>query len=378
MDPLTIVILAVIAGIIFDVTNGWNDSANAIATVVSTRVLTPVQALAMSAVLNFIGALVSTKVALTMGAGVVSLPTNLISVITVLAAMIASAAWVTWCTRIGLPISCSHALVGGLVGATIVAAGWGAVKWGGVAKILAALLISPFLGFVLGYVLVFLGTWLAHYMEATPRQGRRAFGFLQLFSSCFMAFEHGKNDAQKVMGVLALALFAGGFLKDASGRPLGDIGQLYIPLWVKLACAGAIAFGTAVGGWRVIRTIGSKLVKITTLEGCAAETGAGAVLEIAASLGVPVSTTHTITGGIVGVGSAKGVRAVKWGIGAKILWAWIFTLPVCFVLGAALSWFAARTSPQAMVAAVAAATAAAWGASWLAGRRRSPAASSAA
>lgn len=358
MDPLTLVALAVLAGIVFDLTNGWNDSANAIATVVSTRVLTPWRALLLSAGLNLLGALVSVKVAKTMGAGVVELGPRLDSVVTVLSAMLAAAGWVTWCTKLGLPISCSHSLVGGLVGATVFVAGWGSVKAAGLTKILVALLVSPVLGFILAYVLVVLGSWLAHDLEATPRQGRRVFGFFQLCSSSLMAFEHGKNDAQKVMGVIALALFAGGFLRDDQGRVLTSLDQLYIPLWVKIACALAMAVGTAVGGWRVIHTLGTRLVKISTLEGFSAETAAGVVLETAASLGVPVSTTHTITGGIIGVGAAKRARAVKWGIGAKILWAWVFTLPVCFVLGGLLSWFAARTGPVWMVAAVVAMTAA--------------------
>lgn len=199
---------------------------------------------------------------------------------------------------------------------------------------------------------VVLLTWLAHYMETTPRQGRKVFGFLQLCSSSFMAFEHGKNDAQKVMGVLALGLFVGGFLKDAHGQVITRLDQLYVPLWVKIVCATAIAFGTGFGGWRVIRTLGTRLAKITTIEGCCTETAAGAVLEVAANMGVPVSTTHTITGGIVGVGAAKGVRAVKWGLGAKILYAWIFTLPVTFLVGGILAWFARRVSLVAMIAAV--------------------------
>jgi PiT family inorganic phosphate transporter len=369
MDPIVLIALAVVAGILFDITNGWNDSANAIATVVSTRVLTPAMALGLSAGLNFVGAIVSIKVAKTMGAGVVTLPVEIGSVVTVMTAMIGAAAWVAWCTRLGLPVSCSHALVGGLVGAVVFVAGWGSVQWAGVTKILIALLASPLLGFLIAYVICVLATWGSHDLEATPRQGRRVFGFFQLCSSSFMAFEHGKNDAQKVMGVIALALFTGGYLKDSQGQVITKIENLYIPLWVKIACASAMALGTAVGGWRVIRTLGTKLAKISTLEGFSAETGAGAVLEVAASLGVPVSTTHTITGGIVGVGAAKGARAVKWGIGAKILWAWVFTLPVTFALAGFLSWFAVKTSPMAMVAVVATVTVAAYGAPLLARRR---------
>jgi PiT family inorganic phosphate transporter len=355
MDPTTLIILAVVAGLVFDLTNGWNDSANAIATVVSTRVLTPLQALGMSAVLNIVGALVSVKVAKMMGSGIVDLPVDLGSVSIVLAAMIGAAGWVTWCTQLGLPISCSHSLIGGLVGATVAIQGTGAVHWGGFGKILLALLVSPLVGFVCAYLLLVLVVWIAR--GATPRGGKRVFGFLQICSSCFMAFEHGKNDAQKVMGVIALALFTGGFLKDATGAVITDPKLLYIPFWVKIACAAAMGIGTAVGGWRVIHTIGSKLAKISTTEGFAAETGAGMVLEVAASMGVPVSTTHTITGGILGVGSARGARAVKWAVGEKIFYAWIFTLPMCFLLSFALSWFSRRTSPLVMTGVAAAVTA---------------------
>lgn len=349
MDPFLLIVLAVVAGLVFDITNGWNDSANAIATVVSTRVLAPWSALGLSAVLNFVGALASVKVAKTMGSGVVDLPVALSSVAIVLAAMIGAAAWVTWCTRLGLPISCSHSLVGGLVGAAVGSGGWATIKWGGLNKILIALFASPLIGLVLGYLFILTVTWLARRM--TPRVGRKTFGKLQIFSASFMAFQHGQNDAQKVMGVLSLALFTGGYLQK-DGVVLTDIKDLYIPTWVILACAGAMAFGTAVGGWRVIQTIGSKLSRITPVEGFAAETAGGVVLEVAAKLGVPVSTTHTITGAIVGVGAARGAHAVQWGIGAKILSAWFFTLPACFVLGAVLSSVSQATSPLAMTAGV--------------------------
>lgn len=377
MDPLTLVVLTVIVGLFFDFCNGWNDSANAIATVVSTRVLSPAKALLWSAFLNFVGAgafnfflakvglELTAKVAKTMGSGVVTLEVGPSSVVIVMAAMIGASAWVLWCTRLGLPISCSHALVGGLIGATIFATGFDAVVWSdlagskprGVLWILVALMVSPVVGMIAGYVLVAISVWLAR--RATPRQGHRVFGVLQLFSASFMAFEHGRNDAQKVMGVIALTLFVGGYLvKD--GVPITDIGDLYIPLWVIVACAAAMGIGTAVGGWRVIRTLGTKLARITTTEGFAAETGAGMVLEAAASLGIPVSTTHTITGGIFGVGSARGVRAVKWGIGAKIVYAWLFTLPAAIVMGGVLSWLAHATSALVMVLSVAAVTVLVW------------------
>ena len=364
MDLQTLLVLTVIVGLFFDFCNGWNDSANAIATVISTRVLSPMKALMLSAFLNFAGAgafnflgfILIPRVAKMVGAGVVGLAPGTESLVIILAAMIGASAWVIWCTRLGLPISCSHSLLGGMLGATVFATGLGLVKWVGVIKILIALLVSPLLGLVLGYVLVVISTWAAR--RSTPRQGHRTFGWLQLCSASFMAFEHGRNDAQKVMGVLALALFVGGLLTDPeTGATLTNIDKLYIPLWIIVACATAMALGTAIGGWRVIRTLGTKLAKITTTEGFAAETGAGIVLEIAASMGIPVSTTHTITGAIVGVGSAKGVRAVKWGIGAKIVNAWFFTLPATFLFAGILSWFAHATNPMLMVVSVALITA---------------------
>ncbi|MBI4600941.1 MAG: inorganic phosphate transporter [Planctomycetes bacterium] len=418
MDPIVLVVLVVIAALVFDFTNGWNDSANAIATVVSTRVLRPMTAVLWGAALNFVGALVSTKVAKTIGAGVVDLPPDLKSELVVLGAMIAAAAWVAWCTRLGLPISASHALIGGLTGAAVGLYGFAVLKWDGVTKILVALFLSPCLGFVVAFILLaglysgavgfrigrvraitaavgggalVLGggallilfssgalaweealawgqkwshsaiVWLVIPVSViafaamfflkglSVTQSRRLYGPLQLCSSSFMAFEHGKNDAQKVMGVIALALFAGGLLKDENGAVIADIDKIDVPLWVMLACGAAIALGTAVGGWKVIRTLGTKLAHITPADGFVAETTAGLVLEGAAELGVPVSTTHTITGAILGVGAAKQVSAVRWGLGAKIIYAWIFTLPVCFVLGAVFSVIAQRLGPIVLV-----------------------------
>jgi PiT family inorganic phosphate transporter len=349
MSPVTLIVLTVIAGLLFDFANGRSDSANAIATVVSTRTLSPIQALLMAAILNFVGALTSTAVAKTVGRDVINLSPTAGSIIIVLAAMVSAASWVTWCTRLGLPVSSSHSLLGGMVGAAVFANGWSAVKWAGVEKILIALLASPLLGLIFGHIVVIMACWAARH--ATPRKGRKVFGVLQLCSSSFMAFEHGKNDAQKVMGVIALALFV------QKGMETGTLpADLHIPPWVMISCASAMALGTGLGGWRVIHTLGTKLAKITTTEGFAAETAAGGVLELAATFGVPVSTTHTITGSIVGVGSAKGVHAVKWGIGKKIIYAWVFTLPVCFLLSGVLSWIAAKTSPVAMVVLVAAIT----------------------
>ena len=349
MDPLTLIVLTVIVGLFFDFANGRSDSANAIATVVSTRTLSPVAALIMASILNFAGALTSVTVAKTVGRDIITLTPSAPSIVIVLAAMVSATAWVTWCTRLGLPVSSSHSLIGGLIGAAVFVNGWSVVKWAGVKWILIFLVASPILGLIFGHIVIIAASWAAR--RATPMKGKRVFGVLQLCSSSFMAFEHGKNDAQKVMGVIALALYAGGRMPDVH-----SLADLRIPGWVMIACACAMALGTGLGGWRVIHTLGTKLAKISTTEGFAAETAAGIVLEISASFGRPVSTTHTITGAIVGVGSAKGVHAVKWGVGKKIIYAWMFTLPVCFLLSGTLSWFAAKTSAIAMVIVVAAVT----------------------
>ncbi len=315
-------LFAVIAvALIFDFANGWNDSANAIATVVSTRVLSPLTAVIFAAILNFVGAFASTKVAMTIGGGMIILPKNCEEV--VLAAMLAAGGWVTACTILGLPISGSHSLLGGLFGAAIPVLGISCIQWKGIISVLMALFFSPLLGFIGGYALLIVVYWIA--LPMTPSTVRRVFSALQVFSSGFMAYSHGMNDAQKVMGVITMALVTAGRWPSM---------QTGIPLWVIIACALAMALGTAVGGWRVIRTLGMRLANIRPIEGCAAECAAACVLTAAAGIGMPVSTTHTITGSILGVGAAEKAKAVRWGVGAKIIVAWVLTLPVCAILGA--------------------------------------------
>lgn len=327
------VVAVVVAALVFDFTNGWNDSANSIATVVSTRVLRPGQAVLFAAVLNFAGAFASTAIAKMIGSGLIrsdAFETQLALQPVLLAAMLAAAGWVGYCSLRGLPISASHSLIGALVGAAMGARGPEAVIGSGLNKTLLALVASPLLGFVLSYALLIVVFWLAR--GISYRGGQRLFGVLQIFSSAFMSFQHGQNDAQKVMGVIAMSLFAGGMLHDETGRVITDATNLHIPLWVVVACGSVIALGTAVGGWRVIRTLGTKLADLTPVEGFAAETGAGMVLQLAAWAGVPVSTTHTITGSIFGVGSVHSLRRVRWMLGAKIVYAWVLTLPCTFAL----------------------------------------------
>jgi PiT family inorganic phosphate transporter len=315
-----IILLIVALAVLFDVSNGWNDSANAIATVVSTRVLSPLKAVGMAAVMNILGAFFSTAVAKTIGEGVVS--PEAVTDLVVVAALITAFLWNSFMTRLGMPISCSHALIGGLIGASTAFGGVGILNLAGITKIFLSLFISPVAGLILGYffmkfLLVFIGS-------LSPGTINRNFGRLQLLSSAFMAFSHGSNDAQKAMGVITLALVSTGFLQS-----------LEVPFWVILVCGLAMGVGTALGGWRVIRTLGVNMLKLQPIHGFAVETSAAATIIVSSHFGLPVSTTHVITTAIMGVGSTKRFSAVRWGLARKILLAWIFTLPVCFGAG----WF---------------------------------------
>lgn len=318
----TALIIIIIAALVFDFVNGWNDSANAVATVISTRVMAPLTAVIFAALLNVAGAMVSTEVAKTIGGGLVD--PKLVTEYVLLASMLAASIWVAACTLWGLPISGSHSLIGSLVGAAVAAFGTGVVKTKGLQTVLIALVASPLLGFLVGYLLLVGVYWIAYFMST--RGVRRTFSALQVLSSGFMAFTHGMNDAQKVMGVITLALFSA-----------GQIEAIVVPFWVMVLCALVMGVGTAVGGWKVIRTLGMRLSHLRPIEGFAAETGAGMVLAATAALGVPVSTTHTITGSILGVGSAYRLRSVRWSVGKKIIYAWVLTLPATAALGGALA-----------------------------------------
>ncbi|MGE5673563.1 MAG: anion permease [Mycobacterium leprae] len=306
----------VIAALVFDFTNGWNDSANAIATVVSTRVLSPMQAVFLAAVLNIAGAFTSTAVAKTIGGGIVD--PHAVTQVTVLAALLAGIAWNTVMTMIGMPISASHALIGGLVGATVATSGWSPVKFGGLGVVLLAMLVSPFLGGLFGHLVMRLLN--ALFGGSSPEFVNRFFRRAQLVSVAFVAFAHGSGDAQKVMGIITLALFAGHYIPDIN-----------VPLWVVAASATAIGLGTAIGGWGVIKTLGMKMLHLKPIHGFAAETGAAAYLMTAAVVGLPVSSTHTITGAILGVGTAGQAKRIQWRVANKILYAWVFTLPASAV-----------------------------------------------
>jgi PiT family inorganic phosphate transporter len=306
--------------VIFDFINGFHDTANAIATVVATRVMTPFQAIFMAAGLNFLGAITGTAVAKTIGAGLVDART--ITQEAVIAALLAAITWnlITW--YFGIPSSSSHALIGGVVGAAIAQAGLSAPKYDMIlSKVVLPFLISPLAGFfgALVFMILLLRTVGAH----TPAWIQAIFGRLRAFSSAFMAYSHGGNDAQKTMGVITLALVT-----------YGAQTTFEVPLWVILTAGIAMALGTASGGWRIIRTMGTRLAELQPIHGFAAETTAGLVIEIASHFGYPLSTTHVISSCILGVGASRRLRAVRWSIAGSIVTAWIITIPTC----AGLAW----------------------------------------
>ncbi len=312
---ITITVLA----LVFDYTNGFHDTANAIATSVSTRALSPRVAVMMAAGLNLVGALLYTGVAKTVGEGLVD--TDLVSLPLVHAALVGAVTWnfVTW--YFGIPSSSSHALFGGLIGAMIASAGVDGVLWSGVVdKVVLPMVGSPLLGFAGAWILMTALTWLVH--KWPPAPVNRWFRTLQPISAGFMAFSHGGNDAQKTMGIITLALFAS-----------GEIDSFVIPFWVKLACALAMAAGTYSGGWRIIHTLGSRVIKLDPIHGFAAETSAASVIQLATHFGIPVSTTHTITAAIMGVGSTRRLSAVRWGVAGNIVSAWLLTLPAAGLIG---------------------------------------------
>jgi PiT family inorganic phosphate transporter len=313
MPDLTgMLLVVVVLALLFDFSNGWHDSANAIATVVSTRVVSPFVAVMAAGVLNVAGAFMSTAVAKMVGSGIVN--PDLVTQEMVAAALAGAILWNLFTLLLGLPTSSSHALIGGLVGAAVTHGGWVMVKWSGLRPVMEAMVLAPFFGFAIGFSLMVLISWVC--FRVIRSVATRLFKRLQLVSACFMAFSHGANDAQKAMGIITLALLSAGQI------PSGEV-----PGWVIGACAVAMGLGTAVGGWQIVRTLGMGIVKLEPVHGFAAETGAAAVLLVTAHIGLPVSTTHTITTSVMGVGAIKRLSAVRWGVTTRILYAWIFTLP---------------------------------------------------
>jgi len=320
--------LYVVIGLVlaFDFINGFHDSANSIATVVSTKVLSPFAAVGMAAVFNFLAFLIfPLKVATTIGKGVIH--PEIVSLDLITSAVIAAITWnlVTW--WLGLPSSSSHTLVGGLVGAAVAGHGWSSVVFSGVMKIVIFIVVSPLLGFILSFIIAIIVLHIVK--KQTPFGVDKHFRRLQLLSASAFSLGHGGNDAQKSMGIIWVALLATNQVtKDTP-----------IALWIVLSCQAAIAFGTLFGGWRIVKTMGQKITKLKPFEGFCAETAGAITLFAATHFGIPVSTTHTITGSIMGVGATKGLSAVKWGVTTKIFWAWILTIPVSAMIGASIFYF---------------------------------------
>ncbi len=341
---LTLFFCVFIAALAFEFINGFHDTANAIATVVSTKVLTPRQAILLAACTNLLGALMGTAVAKTVSGGFVD--ANIVTIGTVLAALIGAIIWNLFTWWLGLPSSSSHALVGGLCGAAIATApaGWSALIWheGGNGlwpKLIKPMLLSPLAGFVLGAIIM--GILMVILAKRRPSTVNGIFGKLQIVSAAFMGFSHGGNDAQKTMGIIALAMFTatGSGALDALPDELGflkmhSLGKdSPIPIWLVITCAITMFAGTAAGGWRIIKTMGHKMVKLMPVHGFAAETTAAAIIETASRFGIPLSTTHVISTSIMGVGATHRFSAVKWGIVGRIVWAWVLTLPVTGLIG---------------------------------------------
>ena len=323
---LALVVIVVVVALGFDFTNGFHDTANAVATSVSTRALTPRMAVLIAAVANLAGAFVTTAVAKTVGKGVID--TGLANPKTVLAALIGAIAWnlLTWWW--GLPSSSSHALIGGLIGAALAQTGTDGVEWHDILhKVAIPALAAPTIAFLAAAAVLLAIYWIFRWM--TPGAANRSFRLGQLVSGTWFAFTHGANDAQKTMGVIALALLTGGYL---------DGNELYIPTWVKIAAGVAIAAGTYVGGWRIMRTLGQRVIAMEPAQGFSAQASGGAVIYVATHFGYPLSTTHTISGAVMGAGAAKRLSAVRWGVAGNIVTAWILTIPAAAAVAALLYW----------------------------------------
>jgi PiT family inorganic phosphate transporter len=323
------VLFLIILALVFDFLNGFHDSANSIATIVSTRVLSPRKAVVWAAFFNFLAFLFfGLHVANTIGKGIVDI--TIIDKSIIFGTLVGACGWniLTW--FFGLPTSSSHALIGGLIGAALVKAGPKALIMSGILKTVAFIFISPILGLILGLGFGIIVYW--SFRRATPSKVDHIFKKGQLVSAAFYSLGHGSNDAQKTMGIIASLLFSAGLLGN----------KFYIPFWVVMCCYAAIALGTIFGGWRIVKTMGQKVAKLKSVDGFCAETGAAITLIASSWLGIPVSTTHTITGAIMGIGSVKRISAVHWGVAQRIVWAWIFTIP-CSAAIAALAYSLART-----------------------------------
>ncbi|MEN3931457.1 inorganic phosphate transporter [Microvirga sp. W0021] len=327
--PILIALIGV--ALLFDFLNGLHDAANSIATIVATRVLRPQYAVFWAAFFNFIAFMFfGLHVAQTIGTGIIA--ANIIDAHVVFGALMGAIIWnvITW--QLGIPSSSSHALIGGLLGAGLAKAGFSSIVWSGVFKTVGAIVMSPTIGFLLALTLVLLVSWL--FVRATPMAVDSTFRIMQFISASLYSLGHGGNDAQKTMGIIAVLLYSSGYLE----------GEFSVPMWVVLSCQFAMAAGTLCGGWKIVHTMGSKITRLTPTQGFCAETGGAITLFAATWLGIPVSTTHTITGAIIGVGAARRVSAVRWNIASNIVVAWVITLPAAAVIGALSYWLAGLLS----------------------------------
>jgi len=310
---IEIAIAAIIIALIFDFVNGFNDSANSVATVIGTRVLKPLHAVALSAAANFVGPFVfGVAVATTIAKGIVS--PDEITVYMIIGGLAGAIAWSSLCTYFGLPISNSHSLIGGLIGAGIIGLGFEQLVYGGLTKVFAGIIIAPIGGVIFGMVIV--GIIIAVFAKRRPAVVNRTFGRLSIISSAWLALTHGANDGQKTMGIIVLILFSADL-----------ISEIHMPLWVILAAASAMGLGTFFGGYKVIKTLGLKITRLKPYQGFAAQTGGGIMLAVFAILGIPASTTHAITGSVMGAGAARRIRAVRWKVSRQIIFSWVITIP---------------------------------------------------
>ena len=324
---MTLLVTLIIVALIFDFMNGRNDAANSIATIVSTRVLTPRYAVAWAAFFNFVAFLVfGLSVASTVGKGIIS-PAAITDQV-IFGALIGAISWQVITGYFGIPSSSSHALIGGLVGAGVQSAGFDAIVWQGLGKTASGIVLSPAMGLVLALLLVLLVSW--GFIRAVPAKADIIFRRVQFISASLYALGHGGNDAQKTMGIITALLYAHGELS----------GEFHVPFWIVVSCNGAMALGTLLGGWKIVHTMGSRITRLSPMQGVCAETAGSITLFLATHLGVPVSTTQTITGAIVGVGAARRANAVRWGVAREIITAWIITMPAAALIGATFSWIA--------------------------------------
>lgn len=322
--PLTLVIVCIALALIFDFLNGFHDAANSIAAIVSTRVMKPHWAVVFAAFFNFIAFLFfGVHVATTIGTGLVA--PDVITTNIIFAALLGAIFWNIFTWWYGLPSSSSHALIGGLLGASIAHAGFSPLNWIGISKVLVAIVLSPLLGMIMSSLLMLVTARLFFY--STPNRVESWFRRLQFVSSAFISLGHGSNDAQKTMGIIAILLFSAGLLGPT----------FYVPTWVVVLCNFVIALGTCFGGWRIVKTMGMRITKLKPVSGFCSDTASAFTLALATHMGIPVSTTHTVTGAIIGVGSFNGISAVRWGVAKNIVWAWILTIPASGVV-AAIFW----------------------------------------